>query len=88
VWLNRECKNCPFLQRSIIYSITKIHTFEFFPLGTRRGPGNLKIEFNVLSNSILVVGDVPCIVSSGESGFIPVRFLSGSTIHMSGHSKL
>jgi len=36
----------------------------------------------------MCIGDVPCIVSSGESGFIPVRFLSGSTIHMSGHSKL
>ena len=37
---------------------------------------------------LLVLGDVPCIVSSGEGGFIPVRFLTGSTIHMSGHSKL
>ncbi|KAL9968729.1 hypothetical protein ACROYT_G020848 [Oculina patagonica] len=36
----------------------------------------------------ICIGDVPCIVSSGEGGFIPVRFLSGSTVQMSGHSKL
>ena len=41
-----------------------------------------------LANSFYVVGDVPCIVSSGEGGFIPVRFPSGSTVQMSGHSKL
>lgn len=34
------------------------------------------------------IGDVPCIVSSGENGFIPVRFLSGTTVQMSGHSRL
>lgn len=34
------------------------------------------------------IGGVPCIVSSGEGGFIPVRFMSGSTVQMSGHSRL
>ncbi|CAH3032386.1 unnamed protein product [Porites lobata] len=33
------------------------------------------------------IGNVPCIVSSGECGFIPMRFVKGSTIQMSGHSK-
>ena len=37
-------------------------------------------------SSVPVVGDVPCIVSSGEGGFIPVRFISESTVQMSGHS--
>ena len=46
------------------------------------------MALGVLSGSFLVLGDVPCIVSSGEGGFIPVRFLTGSTVHMSGHSKL
>lgn len=34
-----------------------------------------------------VLGDVPCIVSSGEGDFVPIRFISGSTVQMCGHSK-
>ena len=47
----------------------------------------LKISLIKQNNYVYVLGDVPCIVSSGEGGFIPIRFLSGSTVQMSGHSK-
>ena len=49
--------------------------------------GVVLITVSCLKPVFHVAGNLPSIVSSGEGGFIPMRFVKGSTVQMSGHSK-
>ena len=50
--------------------------------------GVVLITVSCLKPVFHVAGNLPCIVSSGEGGFIPMRFVKGSTVQMSGHSNI